>query len=325
LQILSFSIILFIAFVLDTAFGDPAWMPHPVRWIGRAITLLEPPLRRAARPLTAPEQRARGVAMAVLIVGGTYVVTGLSLYITHLLSAYLFYLLNVYIIWMSISPRSLRVEADSVISAMQAGDIESARNRLSRIVGRDTDDLSAEEVYRAVAETVAENTSDGVVAPLFYLAIGGPPLMLAYKAVNTLDSMVGYRNEKYRDFGRASARLDDGANYVPARLTAMIMVVVSFCLGYDWRGARDTVLRDGSNHSSPNAGLPEAAVAGATGVRFGGPVSYGNDAEIKPFIGDGPLEHSPATVASAIRILTFSSFAALMLTGLTRLVLYAVL
>jgi len=181
------------------------------------------------------------------------------------------------------------------------------------------------EVYRAVAETVAENTSDGVVAPLFYLAIGGPALMLAYKAVNTLDSMVGYKNEKYMDFGRASARLDDGANYLPARITAMIMVAVSFFLGYDWRGAYDTVLRDGSNHSSPNAGLPEAAVAGATGVRFGGPVSYGNKAEMKPFIGDGPLEHSPGTVATAIRILKFSSITALVLTGLTRLILYAVL
>jgi len=263
--------------------------------------------------------------MAVVIAGGTYVATGLSLLIAHRLSGYLFYLLSVYIIWMSISARSLRVEADSVISAMKAGDIESARKRLSRIVGRDTEDLSAEEVYRAVAETVAENTSDGVVAPLFYLAIGGPALMLAYKAVNTLDSMVGYRNEKYRDFGRASARLDDGANYVPARLTAMIMVAVSFFLGYDWRGAYDTVSRDGSNHSSPNAGFPEAAVAGATGVRFGGPVSYGNKAEIKPFIGDGPLEHSPGTVASAIRILTFSSVMALMLTALARLIIYAAL
>jgi len=325
LQILSFLIVIFVASALDAALGDPAWMPHPVRWIGRAITLLEPRLRGAARPLTAPEQRARGVALAVVIVGGTYVVTWLSLLIAHRLSDYLFYILSVYIIWMSLSARSLRVEADSVISAMKAGNIESGRKRLSRIVGRDTEDLSAAEVYRAVAETVAENTSDGVVAPLFFLAIGGPALMLAYKAVNTLDSMVGYRNENYRNFGRASARLDDGANYVPARLTAMIMVAVSFLLGYDWRGAYDTVSRDGSNHLSPNAGLPEAAVAGATGVRFGGPISYGKKAETKPYIGDGPLEHSAGTVASAIRILTFSSVMALMLTALARLIFYAVL
>ncbi len=322
MHVSTFVIILAIAFALDMVLGDPARVPHPVRWIGRAITLAEPHLRGRASVRSGPGQRASGVAMAVLIAGGTYVISWLALFFANWLSTYLFYILSIYIIWMSLSTRSLRVEAGSVLGAMKAGDIEAARKRLSRIVGRDTTDLSEEDIYRAVAETVAENTSDGVVAPLFYLALGGPPLMLAYKAVNTLDSMVGYRNERYRDFGRASARLDDGANYIPARLTAMVMVAVSFILGYDWRGAYDTVLRDGRNHPSPNAGFPEAAVAGATGVRFGGPVSYGGKTGVKPFIGDGHLRHSAGTVASAIKMLTFTAFFSLIITCLLRLILY---
>jgi len=305
------------------ALGDPRWLPHPVRWIGRAITLMEARLRSGARS-AAPEQRFLGVVLTVVIAGGTYVLTLLALIIAHRVSGALFYLLTIYIIWASLSVRSLKAEARSVLAAMKEGDMESARQRLSRIVGRDTMDLSPAGIYRAVAETVAENTSDGVVAPLFYLAIGGPALMLAYKAVNTLDSMVGYKNERYRDFGWSSARLDDAANYIPARLTAMVMVAVSFILGYDWRGAYDTVERDGRNHSSPNAGLPEAAVAGATGVRFGGPMSYRGVEEVKPFIGNGPVEHSLGTVASAMKILTFTALVSLIITSVLRFFIYGI-
>jgi len=321
---LSFIITLFIAFALDILIGDPHWLPHPVRWIGRAVIALEGRLRGAARSGAGRRQRVLGAVLTVIIAGGVYVASWLALVVAGLLSGFLFYLLAIYIIWMCLSLRSLRVEACSVLWAMKEGNIELARERLSRIVGRDTHALSASEVYRAVAETVAENTSDGVVAPLFYLALGGPALMLAYKAVNTLDSMVGYRNAKYVDFGWSSARLDDVANYIPARLTGFIMVGASFMLGYDWRGAYDTVMRDGRNHSSPNAGFPEAAVAGATGVRFGGPMSYGGVEELKPFIGDGSRGHGPGTVAAAIRILTFTSFIFLIVACFLRIILYGI-
>jgi len=318
LSIFNFLLLLVIAFVLDMALGDPAFVPHPIRWIGRAITLVERPLRALAAGPAGPEQRVPGAALVVVIAGGTYVLAWLSLSLTQGLSKTLFYLVSIYIIWMSLSVRSLKAEARSVLAAMREGNIEEGRRRLSRIVGRDTASLGEEDIYRAVAETVAENTSDGVVAPLFYLALGGPALMLAYKAVNTLDSMVGYKNERYRKFGWCAARLDDIANFAPARITAFLMAVSAFILGYDWRGALDMVSRDGANHSSPNAGLPEAAVAGAIGVRFGGPMSYGAAAEVKPFIGDGRFEHSPGTVESSIRILFATALMAMVMACLLR-------
>ncbi len=303
MEIQTFTVLLLIAFCIDLTIGDPAPVPHPVRWIGRAISMGEAWLRKGRRGTSGPESRALGVVLALAVTATAYILSWLALALAFQISVWLYYLLYIYLIWASLSLRSLALEAGSVISAMKAGDIEVARERLSRIVGRDTASLSEAEVYRAAAETVAENTSDGVVAPLFYLAIGGPPLMLAYKAVNTLDSMTGYRNERYRDFGWFSARLDDWANWVPARVTALFMVAASLVLGLDWRSSMEVVARDGRNHSSPNAGLPEAAVAGATGVRFGGPASYGGVEEVRPFIGEGRRGHGPSTALSAIRIL----------------------
>ncbi|MFQ5427787.1 MAG: adenosylcobinamide-phosphate synthase CbiB [Thermodesulfobacteriota bacterium] len=332
MDILVFSVLVFLAYGLDMVLGDPLGLPHPVRWIGRAITFVESILRGAhvegrasLNPGEGARQRFLGVVLAVVIAGGVYAATWLALVSFHWVSPALYYILYIYIIWASLSVRSLGTEARLVSRAMERGEIELGRDRLSLIVGRDTVGLSEAGIYRAAAETVAENTSDGVVAPLFYLAIGGPALMLAYKAVNTLDSMTGYKNEKYRDFGWFPARLDDAANYVPARLTAALMVLASFILGYDWWGALRTLLRDGRNHSSPNAGLPEAAVAGATGVRFGGPSSYGGIPVVKPFIGDGGLEHSPASLTAAMRILSITAFAAIFLTCILRFFVYGLL
>ncbi|MFQ5480138.1 MAG: adenosylcobinamide-phosphate synthase CbiB [Thermodesulfobacteriota bacterium] len=330
MDIATFAVLLFAAYVLDMVFGDPAVLPHPVRWIGRGIALMETFLRggvelgmsEGASSSRGPRNRVLGVLLALFIAGGAYLLARVALIFFYWVSPLLFYLLSLYLIWMSLSIGSLASETRAVLSAMKDGGLGPGRQRLSRIVGRDTAELSEADIYRAAAETVAENTSDGVVAPLFYLAIGGPPLMLAYKAVNTLDSMVGYKNERYRDFGWFSARLDDAANFIPARLSAAIMVISAGLLGYDWRGALRTVLRDGGNHTSPNAGLPEAAVAGAIGLSFGGPGTYGGRPVVKPLIGEGLAVHGPGTVTAAIRILSLTAFTALFVTCLLRFFIY---
>lgn len=295
------------AFCLDLILGDPACIPHPVRWIGRAASGLEPPLRRAVASPSPAELRFLGALFCLTITLGTYLGARLSLALARGLGTPLHYLIGLYLVWTSLALRSLRDEAASVIRALEGGRIEEARALLSRIVGRETAGLGPAEICRAVEETVAENTSDGVTAPLFYLAIGGPALMLAYKAVNTLDSMVGYRNERYRYFGWFPARLDDWANYVPARLTAAVMVLGALVLGLDWQGAAHTLERDGRRHPSPNAGLPEAALAGALGLRFGGTQSYDGVEEKRPFIGEPRREHSALTAREALRMLLTSA------------------
>jgi len=300
-------------------------LSHPVRWIGQAITYVEGVLRRAVGRTRGTELKVGGVVLVVIIAGGTYVLARLGLRVSAWVIPGGREILTIYIIWASISVRSLAVEALRVIEAMARGDVETARKRLSRIVGRDTAGLEPTEIYRAAAETVAENTSDGVVAPLFYLAVGGPALMLAYKAINTLDSMTGYRNDRYIDFGWCAASLDDVANYVPARVTALFMVCAAYVLGYDWQGAMKTVERDGLNHRSPNAGLPEAAVAGATGVRFGGPAVYGGIPEERPFIGEGRVEQSPDTVLAAIRILYLTALIAVFMAPVLRFMICSLL
>ena len=281
------------SFLLDLAIGDPRHLPHPVRWIGALISLLDKKLRPLGkgRPVS---ERTLGALMATLVVTVVAAAAALTLWAAHLADFYLFMGLSVYMGWAALSVRSLGAEAGKVVAAFSAdlsegGGIEVARERLSMIVGRDTDRLDEEGVIKAVVETVSENTSDGVVAPLFYLALGGPLLAMVYKAVNTLDSMVGYKNETYFHFGGFSARLDDMANYLPARITALVMVVASMALGFDWRGARSAIRRYGRAHPSPNAGLPQAAVAGALHLRLGGPATYGGVTMVKAYIGDGPV------------------------------------
>jgi adenosylcobinamide-phosphate synthase len=304
-----FTITLIIALTLDLLVGDPESAPHPVRWIGRLITKGEKRLRRGPK-VTPGGERARGAALTVVVVASVYLISTLLLYLTRRYSTPLFYILTVYMIWASISVKTLSDEARSILRALSEHGLEGdlgARSRLARIVGRDTGELDAKGIFRATTETVAESTSDGVIAPLFYLAIGGPALMLAYKAVNTLDSMLGYKNERYKNFGLVPARLDDVAGYIPARLSAALMVAAAFILGYDWRGALGTAWRDGRKHPSPNAGVVEAAAAGAFNIRLGGPASYGGISAEKPYIGNGPKEPDSETVASAIRLMRISA------------------
>lgn len=296
---------LVLGYVLDLAIGDPERLPHPTRWIGRLISILENKLRKLTG--TPGRERAAGVLLVLLTVLIVYFVTLLILFVSYEISPLLCFVASAFFVWAGLSVKSLGDEARGVLEALGNG-IEAGRKRLSRIVGRDTEALDRKEVLRATVETVSENASDGVVAPLFYLALGGPALMMAYKAVNTLDSMVGYKNAKYKDFGWFSARVDDAANYLPARVAAALVVSASFILGYNWKRSARITLRDGAKHPSPNSGVIEAAFAGALGVRFGGSSSYGAVASTKPFIGDAVNPFEDSTVRHSIRLMGTAAF-----------------
>ena len=273
--------IIIAAVILDLLIGDPRWFPHPVVYVGKLITLLEKALRRLVQ-----NEVLGGTLLLVMTIGITCGIVFALLKGAYSVSPYMGFIVAVIISWSCLAARSLHRESRLVADALMRGDLATARKYLSYIVGRDTAGLDEPEIWRATVETVAENTSDGVIAPLFFLIIGGPVLALAYKVVNTLDSMVGYRNERYLRFGRASARLDDFANYVPARLTGLLMVVAAPLAGLSARDAWRIMRRDGRNHSSPNSGIPEAAAAGALGVRLGGTSVYSGIPVAKPTIGD---------------------------------------
>ena len=292
---------LLFAFLLDLIAGDPERFPHPVRWMGRLITAAEGRIRKAM-PATERGERLGGVLLWVAVVGAVYGVTLGVLYLSYKLSPTLTLVISVYLVWTCLSVKSLGDEAMGVAGALGQG-IEEGRERLKRIVGRDTSGLKEEEVLRATVETVAENSSDGVIAPLFFLALGGPALMMAYKAVNTLDSMVGYKNGSYAHFGWFSARADDAANFIPARLTGALIVSASFILGYNWMKSAAILLRDGRKHPSPNSGVPEAAMAGALGLQLGGAASYGGGVSAKPLIGDLLCRFDGAMVASSVKVM----------------------
>lgn len=269
-----------IAVVLDLLLGDPRWLPHPVILIGRMIAFLEGLLRR----LIASE-RLGGMLLLLLTVSLTY---GIALTAVTMASAVhpdAGTVVSALMAWTALAARSLHRESGLVAAALERGDLPEARRYLSYIVGRDTADLDEPEIWRATVETVAENSSDGVIAPLFFLLLGGPPLALAYKAVNTLDSMVGYKNDRYLRFGWASARCDDLVNYLPARLTGLLMVLSAPLCGFSLRDSWRVMVRDGRNHASPNSGFPEAATAGALGVQLGGTNSYFGRPVVKPTIG----------------------------------------
>ncbi|MBZ4666292.1 adenosylcobinamide-phosphate synthase CbiB [Mahella sp.] len=305
-----------LGYVLDLLAGDPYWFPHPVRFIGRLISFMEAPLRKIAK--SAAMQKATGVVLAVITVGVSYAVLYFMLKYARQWNEVAFHVLNILFIYTTLATRSLGYEAVKIYRLLKNGNIDGARHALSFIVGRDTECLDMHQISRAVVETVAENASDGIVAPLLYLFIGGAPLAMAYKAVNTLDSMVGYKNERYRYFGWASARLDDIANFIPARITGLLMTPAAALSGNSPKMAFMTMIKQGSHHESPNSGYPEAAMAGALGIMLGGPSTYGGKLVNKPVLGQELNAIEPSHILEAVRIMKIVSILAL-ITGMLAL------
>lgn len=272
-------------FVLDLIFGDPRWLYHPVRAIGFLISRGERAFRRVF-PKTEKGELAAGVFLAVFVVFVSSVIPFLILFLVWRVNIRLAFVLCVFWDYQLLAARSLKAESMRVYEALKESDLPKARRAVSMIVGRDTEKLDEEGVAKAAVETVAENTSDGVIAPMLFLALGGPVLGFFYKAVNTLDSMVGYKNEKYLYFGRFSAKLDDVLNWIPARVSGLLMVLASPFAGMSMGQALRIFLRDRKNHASPNSAHTEAAAAGALGVRLAGNAWYFGKLYEKPSIGD---------------------------------------
>ena len=276
-----------LAWILDLCLGDPARLPHPVVAFGKLISKGEHALNRGTH------RKLKGALLAMALVVGTYTLTALVL---GCLPSIIEFFVSTLLIFYCLAGTTLIREVREVFRAVDQS-LDEGRKQVARIVGRDTSELSAQEVRTAALETLAENLSDGVIAPLFWYALLGVPGMLAYKMVNTLDSMIGYRNERYKDFGCFAARLDDVANYIPARLTAFFMVLASgrlSLLGFVWKY--------GNQHASPNSGYPEAALAGILNCRFGGPHNYFGQEVWKPFIGHNDRLLTTEDMRIAVRI-----------------------
>ncbi len=281
-------IALLIGWLLDLIFGDPVRLPHPIVWFGRMIAFGEKHLNRGAH------RQLKGAVMAVSLIVGVFTIICLIHSYLSVLSSQFSLIFDVLIVFYCLAGTTLIREVRQVFLALDRS-LDKGRVQVARIVGRDTSELSAQEVRTAALETLAENLSDGVIAPLFWLMLLGTPGMLAYKMVNTLDSMIGYHTERYLQFGCWAARIDDVANYIPARLTALLMVIwCPKCLGF--------VRKYGCCHASPNSGYPEAALASILNCRFGGPHKYFGEVFDKPYIGDNDRELTTADMKTAVRV-----------------------
>jgi adenosylcobinamide-phosphate synthase len=290
-------------YLADQIAGDPEWFPHPVRLMGTAIARGETALRRPHQ--SKAEELIAGATLTVVLVSASYSLTRLVIRRAYRHSKVLGGLTEVVLGWTCLAAHNLEQEATFVTKALDSGDVALARQRLARIAGRDTQQLDIHEISRAVIETVAESASDGIIAPLFYMSIGGVPLAMAYKAVNTLDSMIGHADARYFYFGKAAARIDDAMNYPPARLTALAIVAASWiCGGSDAQTAWKIWRRDGSKHKSPNAGQPESAMAGAFRVRLSGGNFYDGEPVPAEPIGEEFPSPQPHHARKAIRMVS---------------------
>lgn len=297
---------------MDLIFGDPYWLPHPVRFIGNGIRKFEKILRKVLKK----NEKLAGIILAFSIVCSTYLIIYLILFLLNKIIPYATSIVETFFIFQILACKSLDIESKKVYYPLKEKNLLEARKFLSYIVGRDTENLDEPEIIRATVETIAENISDGIIAPLFYIFIGGAPLGMAYKAVNTLDSMVGYKNDKYINFGWSSAKLDDIMNFIPARITSIIIVISSMVLGFDYKNSFKILLRDRKNHSSPNAGYPEAAVAGALGIQLGGTNLYFGKKVYKPTIGDKIRPLSIEDINKTIKIMYLTSFIGICIFGI---------
>ena len=296
-------------FVLDALFGDPAWLPHPVVFMGKAIARLEGFLRPRL-PKTPKGEVLGGAIVAFCLPVGTLLFTGAVCRGAARLHPLLGLAVQMFWCAQALAARGLVQESTNVYKELVKPDLPAARRAVSRIVGRDTAALTAEGVTKAAVETVAENASDGVIAPLFYMLLGGAPLALTYKAINTMDSMLGYKNERYLYFGRVPAKLDDAANYLPSRLAGLLWVAAAALTGSSAKGAWRIWRRDRRRHASPNSAQTESACAGALGVQLAGPAYYFGQYYPKLTIGDALRPIEPEDILRANRMMyVASSFA----------------
>jgi adenosylcobinamide-phosphate synthase len=303
-----------VACLLDAAVGDPRWFPHPVRWMGLIVDWCD---RRVHRVLFSPaQQRMAGVLLAVVLPAGAYAVGVLLIWFGNSVDPMWGSVATVLLAWTTLAARDLFDHVVSVQRALQSVSLMEARAAVAKIVGRDTEEMDEADIVRATVETIAESTADGIMAPLFYLALGGAPLALAYKAISTLDSMIGHLDDRYRWFGWASARLDDAVNFIPARITALLLVLSAGIVSRSWPATRQAwriLLRDGSHHPSPNSGRPEAAMAGALGVQLGGINRYDGFPIERPCLGDPDQPLTRAHIGMALTLMLWTSLTGVLL------------
>lgn len=301
--------VIFGAFILDFLLGDPKILPHPVIYMGKAIAFFEIRFRQMIKNLP-----VSGFFFAVFLILSTWILAFSVITLSMMIHPVFGYFVQMVLLFFCFSSKSLEKAALKVFQALENHDIEGARKAVSMIVGRQTQTLDEKGITRASVETVAENFVDGFLSPLFFAVIGGVPLALAYKMVNTLDSMVGYRNEAYILFGRASARIDDVANFIPARISVLLISLSTFLLSFKTGvQAFKTGFSEGSRHKSPNSGYPEAAFSGALQVRLGGPNVYHGVLVEKPFIGIAFKDPEPWKIRQACRLMMAASWSALLI------------
>ena len=295
---------IYTGYALDLIIGDPYSFPHPVRYIGKLISIVEKQIRK----ITSSDKglKIAGFFLWFIVVGATFGITTLVLQLFKF-NKLAYFIVNTILIYTTLATKCLKDESVKIYKVLKTGDLEKSRIQLSYIVGRDTKNLNEKEIVRATVETVAENTVDGIIAPLFYGFIGGAPLAMAYKAVNTLDSTVGYKNDKYYYLRFASAKIDDIANYIPARLGVILLSLGSLFAGFNFRNALKIGIRDRKNHKSPNCAFSEGAVAGALGIQLGGTNVYFGKEVYKPTIGDKTREIEIEDIVRTNKIMYSSS------------------
>lgn len=308
-----------LGFLLDLLFGDPYFMPHPIRYIGKGISKFEKIIRKESDGEKA--KKAKGFLIAIFIPAFVFIFYTILLKFIYNLNLIFGIVCESFVIYQMLATKCLKDESMKVYNAIVSGDMEKAKLQISYLVTRDTKEMSEEDIVKATVETVSENIVDGIVSPLFFAVIGGAPLGMFYKAVNTLDSMVGYKNKKYFDFGMASAKFDDILNFVPARLTGIMIPLVSMILGLDFKNSFRIMIRDRRNHSSPNSPFSEAAVAGALGIQLGGKATYFGITSLKPTMGDKINEITVKSIKDANNIMYGTSFAALIIFGFIKYII----
>lgn len=310
-------------FCLDFLFGDPVWLYHPVRIMGNVISLLEKAVRKISR------NSKSGLLIGGAVLWGIVVIlfTGIPYGVLEILKSkneIAAFLLEMFWCYQLLAAKSLKTESMKVYKKLQDSDLEGARKAVSMIVGRDTANLDCEGITKATVETIAENTSDGVIAPLFYMLIGGAPLGMLYKAINTMDSMLGYKDEKYLYIGRIAAKMDDVVNYIPARISAIMMVLAAFLCGLDWKNGWKIFLRDRYNHSSPNSAQTEAVCAGALDIQLAGDAWYFGKLYKKPYIGEPIRSIRIEDICQTNRLMYVTAIVTMIIFGTIKLLFYII-